>query len=81
MGSRARAVTPLLAVGEFGSSVREHVTAFEAETAARLVQEGVNVLVPDDSMARDTLHELGMSEELIEERIQFSHTGIVGTAV
>ncbi len=73
----ARAVTPLLAVGDFGTSARAHVEAFEADTAARLVGEGVNVLVPSDDVARDTLRELGLREELVEERIQFSHTGVV----
>lgn len=73
----ARAVTPRLAVGEFGTTSQAHVEAFDAWTASRLIEEGVVVLVPSDEVARDTLRLLDLDDRAIEERIQFSRTGQV----
>lgn len=75
----ARAVTPLLSVGDFGTSTgREHVAAFDHDTATELVMGGICVVVPDDDVAREVLEDLGLTEEAVNERLQFSHSGRVG---
>lgn len=73
----ARAVTPLLSVGKFGTSSREHFYRDDADEAAQLIARGMAVLVPSDDVARAVLRRLGASASTIEERIQFSHTGRV----
>lgn len=77
----ARSVTPLLTVGDFGATGREHVEVFDAGTAAMLVLQGVVVVVPDDDVAANVLRALGQPEDLIKERLQFSHTGQVGEPI
>lgn len=81
MGDAARAVTPLLAVGTFGSTSREHEYHTDPRTAAQRIARGVLVLVPDDGAARIVLTRLGVSHDVIDERIQFSHSGRTGSSI
>jgi selenophosphate synthetase-related protein len=63
-----RAITPLLAVGQ--------PAVDEIEAFVR-IKTGEVAVVADDATARLVLAALGMSGELIEDRIHFSRTGEV----
>lgn len=61
-----RHVTPLLAVG--------HPSVAPEEAFIRVLT-GELALVADDSAAEQVLRNLGLSEDVIEDRIHFSRTG------
>lgn len=61
-----RHVTPLLAVGH---------PSVDPEEAFIRVCTGELAIVADDEAAGHVLRKLGLSEDVIEDRIHFSHTG------
>jgi hypothetical protein len=66
MFTKKRYITPLLAVGR---------NAVPADRAIKAIEAGHEVTVKDDKTAETVLWFLGVDDEVIADRIHFSHTG------
>ncbi len=72
-GDDAVAVLPLLLAGS--AATVDHLATSEPAEAATTIEAAATALVPDLSIARETLVRLGFTEELIADRIEMATTG------